>query len=376
MSGGVDSSVAAALMLDAGHEVVGVTMRLWSEDGAHESDAEASAAETAASLGIPHHVIDLRDEFRKCVVDQFVTEYARGRTPNPCVRCNAEIKFGSLLRYAQEALDADKLATGHYARIGQDHEPSGSGLEPPTANRQPSTENYRLLRAIDRSKDQTYFLYRLTQDQLSRILFPLGGMTKSEVRSIAAHRGIKARERPESQDVCFIPEGPYTDFLIRLAPDLRRPGRIVDTAGKVLGTHNGIAFYTVGQRRGLGIPAKHRLYVVEIDAASNTVVLGPAGDLAKAGVLVDELVLVSGVKLTESVVVSAKIRYNAQDSPALVRPLGDDRAELVFQEPQNAVTPGQSAVFYSGDEVLGGGVIAGIMTADSAGRDGSCPRTG
>lgn len=356
MSGGVDSSVAAAILVDAGHDVIGVTMRLWREDGPCEADSEDSAKQTAAHLGIPHAVVDLRDEFRRCVVDQFVSEYAQGRTPNPCVRCNADIKFGALLRYAHEELCADKLATGHYVRSMWDDE----------------ARRWRLLRGVDRSKDQSYFLYRLTQGQLGDVLFPLGEMTKAQTRRTAARKGIKARERPESQDVCFISEGGYGDFLARLSPDLMKPGPIVDTSHRSLGEHKGIAFYTIGQRRGLGVAARQRLYVVRIEPESNTVVLGTAADLAKRNVLIDQVVLMSGGELTDSIVVSAKIRYNAQDSTAVLSPVSGNRAEIVFDQPQNAVTPGQSAVFYVGEEVLGGGVIID----DCAAEDGSRPRRG
>lgn len=348
MSGGVDSSVAAALLLEEGFDVVGVTMRLWRGEGSSESSAETSAMSTAARLGIQHVLIDLEEQFSQCVVDDFVREYARGRTPNPCVRCNAEIKFGALLDYARRELGVDKLATGHYARIERDD----------------GTERWKLMRGVDRSKDQSYFLYRLTQAQLGSVLFPLGTWTKQQTRKAAEERGIEARMRPESQDVCFLPDEHYGEFLSRRSPELVRPGPIVDTSGRQLGTHRGIAFYTIGQRRGLGVAASERLYVVAIDADDNTVVLGVADELAKHDVIIDGLSAISGDKLTESIVVTAKIRYNAQDSKATLRPLGSGRAELAFEKAQNAVTPGQSAVFYAEDEVLGGGTIVGIAPTE------------
>ena len=343
MSGGVDSSVAAAVLMEEGYDVVGVTLRLSAEAQGCEQDARG----VASKLGIPHHVLDVRREFERCVVANFVEQYCVGRTPNPCVRCNEAIKFGALLRFAEDELGARWLATGHYARAQWD---SGSG-------------RWKLLRGVDRSKDQAYVLYRLNQTQLGKALFPLGGQTKVETRERAAALGLTPEERPESQDICFIPGGRYRDFLKRRVPELVRPGPIVDTSGRVLGEHQGIAFHTVGQRRGLRIATGGRLYVVAIDAERNAVVVGGAAELSRRSVVVIDISLISGERLTNSVVVSAKIRYNTQDSPAVLRPLTDDSAELVFDEEQRAVTPGQSAVFYSGETVLGGGVIDSRLSA-------------
>jgi tRNA-specific 2-thiouridylase len=346
MSGGIDSSVAAAMLLENGYEVIGVTMRMWSsDDPAVESIArqsEQDAADVASNLGIQHHILDVRDKFSSCVVDNFIDEYRHGRTPNPCVVCNPNIKFGELLRYAQDEFQADYIATGHYARIVWDE----------------TTSKWKLFRGIDKEKDQAYVLYRLSQSQFGKILMPLGYHTKKDVRAMAQKLHLNLTERPESQDICFIPGGRYQDFLKKNVPELMRPGPIVDSSGKVLGRHDGVAFYTVGQRRGLRVASGKRLYVIAIDAKSNTVILGEAGEFGQKAVVIKSVHMISGEKLSKSVVVSAKIRYNAQDSPALLRQLDSDLAELIFENEQRAVTPGQSAVFYDGDEVLGGGVIA------------------
>ena len=357
MSGGVDSSVTAAILIEQGYEVAGVTLRLWSENAAAGEESrplapspprplalsasEKEAAGVASNLGIPHCVLDVREEITRCVIDNFIEEYRRGRTPNPCVRCNPAIKFGALLRYAEEELGASKLATGHYARIERDE----------------AAGRWRLLRGVDPEKDQAYVLHRLAQAQLGKILMPMGYHTKDHTRSVARKLGLKVRAA-ESQDVCFIPEGGYRRFLAETAPDLVRPGPIVDTSGKVIGEHKGIAFYTVGQRRGLAVSAGRRLYVAAIDPETNTVVAGQANELNRKRVILKAATLISGDGLAERIVVSAKIRYNTQDVPAVLKPLYDDWAELEFDQEQWAVAPGQSAVFYRGEEVLGGGIIA------------------
>lgn len=353
MSGGVDSSVAAALLLEEGCSVVGVTIRMWSVPATETESQLASRAEqdaraVASKLGIPHFVMDLRDDFAACVVKDFVDEYRLGRTPNPCVRCNPRIKFGAFLRQAAEQHGVQRIATGHYARIEWDED----------------TRRFRLLRGIDRAKDQSYVLYRLDQEQLSRTLMPAGRFTKEQIRGKAAALDLGLGDKDESQDICFIPGGRYQDFLARSVPELLKPGPIVDESGNVVGRHQGVAFYTVGQRRGLRVASGRRLYVTAIDARSNTVVVGPPESLTRRSVMLKDMALVSGGKLTESVVVSAKIRYNTQDSRAVLRPLRDDWAELVFDEDQRAATPGQSAVCYRGEEVLGGGVIADRVEAD------------
>ncbi|MDH7603261.1 MAG: tRNA 2-thiouridine(34) synthase MnmA [Armatimonadota bacterium] len=335
MSGGTDSSAAAALLLESGASVVGVTLRLW------PSIQVEQAEQVAARLGIPFVELDLHSEFRQIVVDYFIEEYRSGRTPNPCVVCNPAIKFGLLLNYARTQLGAQKLATGHYARVEFDEQ----------------TQKWKLLRGIDRVKDQAYVLYRLGQNQLRHIVFPLGHHTKEYARSVVDRLQLPVR-RSESQDICFVTEGDYRKFLAKNAPELVQPGPILDTTGKVIGQHRGIAFYTVGQRRGLKVAAGKRLYVVSIDPEQNAIILGAPEEAKKRTVTIESLTFVSGEKPAEPIVVSAKIRYNTQDAPARLEPMDCDRARLVFEEPQFAPAPGQSAVLYQGDEVIGGGIIA------------------
>jgi tRNA-specific 2-thiouridylase len=335
MSGGIDSSATAAMLIEEGWNVVGITIKLW------PTISERKAAQVARCLDIPHYIIDLQTEFRRTVVDPFVEEYRRGRTPNPCVICNPRIKFGLLLEYARQELGAAKLATGHYARVELDE----------------TTHKWKLLRGVDATKDQSYMLYRLQQEHLRNILFPLGYHSKEHARCIVEKLKLPA-SRKESQDICFVTEGSYRNFLASYAPELVRPGPILDTAGKQIGEHKGIAFYTVGQRRGLGIAAGKRLYVVRIDAHRNAVIVGSREEAMQRSIKLKSLTFVSGEQITKPVVVSAKIRYNTQDAPALLKPIGNGLAELLFEKPQMAPAPGQSAVCYVGEEVLGGGIIA------------------
>lgn len=354
MSGGVDSAVTAALLAESGYEVLGVTMRMMPLEAESNSEqklkpAEQDARNAASKLGIPHAVVDVTGPFSQCVVQDFVEEYRAGRTPNPCVKCNPEIKFATLTNYADE-VGAEYIATGHYARVVLDEE---SG-------------RYRLLRGLDASKDQSYVLYRLTQRELSRMILPLGSLKKTQVRSKAEELGLELAQKTESQDACFVPQGKYQDFLRQSVPDLVQPGPVVDTSGKVVGSHDGVAFFTVGQRRGMGVAAGRRLYVVEIDAPRNTVVVGDAADLEQSSVVIKDVNMISGEQLRDSVVLSAKIRYNTQDREAVARPLDPGWIELAFTQKQRAVTPGQSAVMYKGDDVLGGGIIADRCEARSA----------
>ena len=345
MSGGVDSSVAAGLLLEQGHEVIGVTMRLWTEEDALASrhhrrccsveDAE-DARQAADALGIRHYVINMERQFAEGVVDKFVQEYTLGRTPNPCLACNDRVKFRPLLEQAL-ALGAEHLATGHYARVRQ----NGHGHE--------------LWRAADPTKDQSYVLYTLGQRELSRTLFPVGEHAKTEIRSLARRWGLPNADKPDSADICFIPSGDYRAFVRDRVQS--EPGEIVDTAGRRLGTHRGIIDYTVGQRKG--VPARggdEPLFVVDVDAATNTVVVGRNAELLAGGLVADELSFVSGEAPAGPLPVQARIRYRSEPAPSelVVR---DGRAELRFEKPQRAVTPGQAAVFYDGERVIGGGTI-------------------
>jgi tRNA-specific 2-thiouridylase len=344
MSGGVDSSVAAALLLGAGYDVIGLTMRLHRDADPGRGPAAVEAArESAAVLKIPHHVIDLRRPFESRVVRYFCEEYGRGRTPNPCVRCNRVIKFG-LLRRRAASLGAGLLATGHYARIGTGR--AGRGLV--------------LKKGRDKAKDQTYFLYLLGQDDLAHTLFPLGGLTKAEVRKIAKAKGLPAAGGEESQEICFVPGNDHAGFLGSRVPKAVKPGPILGPDGRVIGMHGGIARYTVGQRRGLGIAAAAPLYVLAVDASRNAVVAGPAAGLARTSLLAEDVNWISGSAPARPVRCRARLRSKHAEAPAVVSPDSGGRAAVVFLEPQRAVAPGQAVVFYRGDEVLGGGTIAAV----------------
>ena len=347
MSGGVDSSVAAALLKNEGHDVVGVTMQIWpdsaksSSGGCCSLSAVEDARRVASLIGIPHYVMNLKDEFERLVIREFIQEYGIGHTPNPCVRCNQFVKFDVLLHKAI-ALGADRIATGHYARVDYDE----------TAAR------WLLRRAADRAKDQSYALYTMTQEQLSRTLFPLGELSKPQTRALAAQLGMLVANKPDSQEICFIPDNKYAGFLAQAAPELVSPGPMIDTKGNELGTHNGIAFYTIGQRKRLGIAVGKPMYVVGIDRVRNAVVVGSNEELFKDTVIAKNVNYIGNESLAGSVVVSAKIRYNMQDSPAHACSLSDSAVELRFEKPQRAVTPGQAMVMYQDEIVVGGGVIA------------------
>jgi tRNA-specific 2-thiouridylase len=340
MSGGVDSSVAAALLKEEGFEVIGVHMELW-QHRSRPDDAtccsitgQDDARAVCQILGIPFHTLDFSSHFQKLVVDCFCREYAQGRTPNPCVVCNRFIKFDLLLK-AVEDLGAECLATGHYARI------------------EASAGNHRLLKAARPSVDQSYFLYTLKQGSLPRLLFPLGEYSKAQVRQMAAERGLAVAGKPKSQDLCFIPDGRHQDFLQGRIVSV--PGDIVDPQGKVLGRHRGIAFYTVGQRTGLGIATGQRLFVLKLDPVSNAVVVGPEENLLASGLKANNLSFVC-VKPQRPLEVSAKIRFRTPEVSARLKVFTEE-AEVLFDQPQRAVAPGQAVVFYRGDEVLGGGII-------------------
>lgn len=339
MSGGVDSSLAAARLQQAGYEVIGVTMQIWPAERDNVCcgvSAIESAKQVAYKLGIPHYLVDFRDTFARQVIADFCEEYSRGWTPNPCVRCNHYVKFGALLEKARE-LDADYLATGHYARV------------------EPTVDGYRLLKAVDPTKDQSYFLYTLGQYELQRLLLPLGNLLKTEVRRMAAELGLPSARRHASQDICFIPDNDYRSFVARYIP--AKAGDIIDTEGKVLGQHQGIAQYTVGQRQGLGVAARKRLYVLKLLADSNRVIVGTRDQLFTSTLTATRLTWVSGKAPETPITVTAKIRYKSPPVTAEVH-FDDDTATVKFHQPQRAVTPGQSIVFYDGEVVFGGGIIA------------------
>lgn len=341
MSGGVDSSVAALLLQEQGHEVVGATLNLWSYEGREEPYNGCCSLEVrtvAEQLGIEHHFVDEGQTFYEQVIEPFVAEYVQGRTPSPCGRCNRLVRFPKLLELA-DALGCEFLATGHHARI-----------------RREDGKPY-LLRAKDPRKDQSYFLYGLTREQLERLLFPAGEYLKDELREIARRRGLVAARRPESQDLCFLPRGDARSFLEERANGAIRPGEIVDLEGRVLGTHPGLAFFTIGQRRGLGIGAGEKLYVLALDRERNRVIVGPEEALYADGLIAEGVHLLHPDELGDEERVEVKIRYRSGAAPATLHITGES-ARVVFEEPQRAVTPGQLAVFYCGEKVLGGGTIA------------------
>jgi tRNA-uridine 2-sulfurtransferase len=342
MSGGVDSSVAACMLLEQGYEVVGSHMRLVHLDGVEHGccgpAARSDAAEVARIAGFPFEICDLSDEFERTVIGDFVAEHEAGRTPNPCARCNGEIKFGAFLRRADE-LGIDAVATGHYVRTDR----SGGRL--------------RLLRGADRAKDQSYMLHMLGQRELSRSRFPIGGIPKAETRAAAERYGLPVASKPDSQELCFAPSGEAGAYLAAAAPHLMRDGEVVDTDGRVLAYHAGSAAFTVGQRRGLGVSGPEPSYVLEIDARANRVVVGPGELLARSGAIADRVSWVAG-EPPSAVPFEAevRIRYRGDDVPAVVEPLGD-AVRIEFRTPQRGVAPGQSAVVYRGEELLGGGRI-------------------
>lgn len=349
MSGGVDSSVAAGLLLRQGYNVLGVTMQIWQESatetkgaGCCSLGAVEDARRVAAKLGIPHYVLNFREFFAEKVIGNFVEEYKRGRTPNPCVNCNRYVKFDALLAKAR-ALGAEYLATGHYARVEFDED----------------RRRWTLRRALDGAKDQTYALYHFTQDELAHTLMPLGSVTnKAETRAIAEELGLAVAHKPDSQEICFVQGGSYTDFLAQTAPETVRPGDIVDTAGRRRGGHDGIAFYTIGQRKRVNVGSPIPLYVVGIDADTNTVTVGGEEDLRAEGLIADDINWVSLSGLQESRAVMAKIRYNMEPVEATVEPGPKDGEIAVhFAQKQRSVTPGQSLVLYEADAVLGGATI-------------------
>ena len=351
MSGGVDSSVAAALLVERGYDVVGVTMRVWPATSAGDatarfgaccgSEAVDDARRVARALGIPYYVLNMEAEFTRAVVDRFAAEYRRGRTPVPCVACNADLKFGSLLARAR-AWDASAVATGHYARVTRDER----------------TGRYLLWRGKDARKDQSDFLWPLTQSQLAAARFPVGDLDKADVRAYARRLGLATADKPESQEICFVPDDDYRGFLRRRDPSLFQPGPIVDASGAVVGTHAGVAGYTIGQRKGLGLTVGTPRYVVDIDPDANRVVVGASTDLERDRLVATDANFIACEPPREPLRVLARIRHSHRAAPASVRARDDGTAEVVFDEAQRAITPGQSVVWYRDDLVVGGGIIS------------------
>ena len=346
LSGGVDSSVAAYLMQQAGYSCIGCTMKLFENRDAAVSPAKSccsledveDARRVAFRLGMRFYVFNFTEDFREKIIGRFIEEYQAGRTPNPCIDCNRQMKFGKLWERAQ-ILGYDTIVTGHYARIHFDG------------------EKYHLLRGLDASKDQSYVLYDMTQEQLAHTAFPLGEMTKEEVRRIAREQGFLNAAKPDSQDICFVPEGDYAAVIAAHTGQSPEPGDFVDEEGRVLGRHKGIIHYTIGQRKGLGLALPAPLYVLRLDLDKNQVVLGPEERLFKREVLVQDFHWISGAAPAGPVPGQAKLRYRQKAAPVKALPQENGSVLLQFEAPQRAPTPGQSAVLYDGDEVLGGGII-------------------
>lgn len=351
MSGGVDSSVAAALMAEAGHEVIGLSMQLYDQratvDGAPAFGSCCSlddlhdARRVAHQIGIPHYIVNFEREFKATVVNNFVSEYAAGRTPIPCVHCNADLKFATLAERAA-GLDAAAVATGHYARVLFDED----------------LGRYRLLRGVDGGKDQSYFLFTLTQDQLAHALFPVGHLSKPEVRAYAERLGLSVADKPDSHEICFVPDGNTAKFVERQLAAAPPSGEIVDSDGQVLGEHGGLHHFTVGQRKGLGLSTGKPMYVLKLVPAEQQVVVGAREELGGLTLDATGVNWIAGAAPDGPTRVTARIRHRHQDAPATVESTGAGTAHLVFDDPQTAITPGQAVVFYQGEDVVGGGWIA------------------
>ncbi len=346
MSGGVDSSVAAAMLVAQGYEVIGMMMRLWSEPGREAfnrcctPDQMADARRMAAALDIPFYAVDVKDYFRKTIVQFFIDQYAAGNTPNPCIECNRLIRFEYLLDQAR-ALGADYLATGHYARI-----------------RHSADEGYSLLRGIDPTKDQSYVLHVMGQAELAQVMFPIGELTKAEVRRLAEQFELPVAMKSDSQDLCFLGKDSYRDFLNRNAPEIGRKGAIVTTSGQQLGEHNGLPFYTIGQRKGLGISSSQPLFVLRKDFAANALIVGEKHELGEMEIRVERVNWVGATPHEDDrISAEVQIRYKSTAQPAIVKALPDKQALVTFNQPVSGIASGQGAVFYVGDRCIGGGII-------------------
>ena len=366
MSGGVDSSLTAALLHEAGHEVTGVTMHLWEGDDERLMESQCCSLEmtdgarrVCCQLGIPYYVWNYQREFRRHVIDYFINEYAHGATPNPCLACNRDLKFRYLLERAQ-VLGFDYLATGHYVRV-EWSDPTGAWrpVSPATLDAQINCAvGFRMRRSVELAKDQSYVLYMLQQDELARLIFPLGDFTKAEVRAMAAERGLATAHKPESMDICFIPDNDYRRFIREEHPEALRPGPIIDRQGNVLGEHKGLSLYTVGQRKGLGIIGPIPLYVTELDVARNVLIVGPAEELSRTELLAENVSFVDGRWPTVPFRCLAQIRAHADAASVLIDPIEEGQLRVRFDKGQRAVSPGQAIVLYDEDVVLGGGRIA------------------
>ena len=341
MSGGVDSSVAAILLKKAGYEVIGATMRLWDDGKCGNKDTEKEAKQVCDSLQIPHYIIDLRQEFNKCVIQNFIKEYKNCRTPNPCIECNKYLKFGLMYEKAKE-LGCDYIATGHYAKIEYSEK----------------YKQYVLKKSNAGNKDQSYVLYNLPKEMTNKVLFPLGDFeNKEQIRKIAKEHNLQVAKKPDSEDICFIPDGDYKKFLETNSSIKPNIGNIVNTEGEILGKHEGLYKYTIGQRKGLGISNEVPLFVKGFNPEKNELIVGEEKEIFSKETIADEINLILVKEITAPMQVKAKIRYASKEAKSTVYPIENGKIKVIFDEPQRAITPGQSIVFYIDDIVLGGGKI-------------------